>query len=150
MPITKKNKSASVMARLLRKRGVTKNNNGTLYFPARQIIGPNRATALFRQARVPNSSTSVLRRQYSKRGVTANNGNLFYNSQEFFEPLGKTRRNYLQREVNIPPSVWNQLSNANRQELQVAKLDPDAYDEASKNILARVRASLRKVTPKLW
>jgi hypothetical protein len=129
MPITsKKNKSASVMARLLRKRGVTKNNNGTLYFPARQTFGPSRANALFRQA-----------------GVTPRNGNLFYNSNE-----KKTRRNYLQHEINLPPSVLRQLSNANRQELRVAKLDPDAYDEASKNILARVRASLRKVTPKLW
>ena len=138
------------MARLLRKRGVTKNNNGTLIFPQVQNVGPTRATALFRQFKVPNKSARVLRKEYTKRGITANNGNLFYNSQEFFEPLGKTRRNYLQREVNIPPSVWNQLSNANRQELQVAKLDPDAYDEASKNILARVREGLRRVTPKLW
>ena len=139
------------MARLLRKRNVTKNNNGTLYFPARQTFGPNRTTALFRQARVPNSSTSVLRRQYAKRGVTANNeGNVFYNASEFFKPVGKTRRNYLQREINLPPSVLNQLSNANRQELRIAKLDPDAYDEALKEMLQKVRASLRKVTPKPW
>jgi hypothetical protein len=51
--------------------------------------------------------------------------------------------NTRQREVNIPPSVMNKLSPANRQKLNVAKLDPDAYDEAYKEVMNNVRSNLR-------
>jgi hypothetical protein len=87
------------------------------------------------------------------KNVTVRNGNKYYPASTHFEPEIRNGNLYYnainntklrnKKAINLEALI-KKLSPANQRELQIAKVDPDAYKELLKNIRARLRVVIPK------